>query len=200
VAFDRSSGTSRCSRSRDRAADRGADSGGLRVPGGRLPRSRDVRQPISPLLGALRRRAGYSAGRRFCAAPWDEVLRSALRNGRGRPADEKPLSVHDLSVHARMLGTPCGQVDANLHPLRTLVRGREEKHFKLGFAERVGKAAALAKIVREVGQGDGIADSDPHDDRLRTLAAWRQGTSSLQSRGRRGAAPHCLPRRTAGPA
>jgi hypothetical protein len=37
------------------------------------------------------------------------------------------------------------------------------KHFKLVCAKRVGDAAALVEIVREIVQGRRIADSDSHD-------------------------------------
>ncbi len=95
------------------------------------------------------------------------------RNPRISKPVEKRVSVHDLSFHAQMPDTPSGRVDANLRALRTLIRGREKKHFKLVCAKRVGYAAALTEVVGEVVQGGRIADSDSHEGRLGTLAAWR---------------------------
>jgi hypothetical protein len=84
-----------------------------------------------------------------------------------------------------MLATPCGQVDANLQALRVLIRGPELKHFKLVCAKRIGDAAALVEVVREIVPGGRIADSDSHENPSAASAA-------------RAALTPDLPRRTAG--
>ena len=94
-------------------------------------------------------------------------------------ADEKPL-VHDLGVHAWMLDAPRPQVEANLHALRALIRGRE-KHVKLGWAERIDDVAALAELGRELVERGGIANADSHEDWLGSLAALEVGASTASA-------------------
>jgi hypothetical protein len=86
-----------------------------------------------------------------------------------------------------MLDAPLTQVEANLHALRALIRG-PEKHFKLGWAERIGDVAALAEIGREVVEGGGVAKADSHEDWLSSLDALEVGASAASAA--RAALPH----------